>query len=64
MLLSNIRKLCQERNITIAQLERETGLSNGVIAKWGTASPTIGNVKAVADYFGIRVDDLLTESEE
>lgn len=60
MLLNNIRRLCQEHRITLAHLERETGLSNGAIAKWGTSSPTIGNVKAVADYFGVRVDDLLS----
>ena len=60
MLLSNIKKLCQDHRITLAHLERETGLSNGAIAKWGTSSPTIGNVKSVADYFGVLVDDLLS----
>lgn len=64
MLLNNIRKLCQAQKITLKQLERETGLSNGIIAKWGTSSPTIGNVKAVADYFGVTVDELLKDKEE
>lgn len=64
MLLSNIKKLCQAHQITLAKLERETGFSNGAIAKWGTSSPSIDKVKAVADYFSVRVDDLLAETKE
>ena len=61
MTIANIRALCKERKITIAELERNTGLGNGVIARWDGASPRIEGVKAVADYFGVSVDDLLRE---
>lgn len=60
MLLENITKLCKERKVTIAKLERETGISNGTISRWGASSPTIENVRKVAEYFGTSVDELIS----
>ena len=59
MVLENISRLCKERGVSIARLERETGISNGTISRWGTSSPTLANVKAVADFFEVSVDDLM-----
>jgi transcriptional regulator with XRE-family HTH domain len=61
MILENITRLCKENGVSIARLERETGMGNGTISRWGNASPTIGNVKAVADFFGVTIDQLLEE---
>ena len=61
MILKNIIRLCKDKGITIAKLERETGISNGTIARWEKSSPVIDNVKAVADYFGVTLDDLMKE---
>lgn len=61
MLLENVAKKCKEAGVSIARLERETGIGNGTIGRWGTASATVENVKKVADYFGCTVDDLLKE---
>ncbi len=54
-----LRQRCKERGITIAELERNTGISNGVIARWESSSPRVCSVQAVADFFGCTVDDLL-----
>lgn len=66
MLYENVSRLCKENNITPAALEREIGLGNGAIWKWGnrTKSPNVSAVKKVADYFGVTVDDLLSNKEE
>lgn len=61
MLLENISRLCKERGITLAELERSLKMGNGVIAKWATRSPILDNVKKVADFFGVTVDDLMKE---
>lgn len=61
MILENINKLCKDNKISIAKLERETGISNGTIGRWGTSSPTVENVRKVADYFGVTVDALITD---
>lgn len=62
MILDNIMKLCKEKGISIARLEREIGIGNGTVARWGTSSPTVDNVRKVADYFGVTVDNLLSET--
>lgn len=61
MIVENIRRLCAARGITIKQLEAETGIGNGVIARWGTSSPTVDRLKRVADFFGVTVDKLIGE---
>lgn len=63
MIVENIARLCKERGISFAKLERELGMGNGVIAKWNTSSPVVCNIKAVADYFGVTVDELLKEEK-
>ena len=62
MILENIKRLCKENGISIWALEKELGIGNGAIAKWSTASPRVENVKSVADFFGVTVDELLSES--
>lgn len=61
MIFTNISELCKQRGISIAKLERETGLGNATIRGWETSSPTIEKLKAVADYFNVTVDSLLSE---
>ena len=61
MILKKIRNLCEQHGITIKQLERETGLGMSTISKWGNCSPSVSKLKAVADYFGCTVDELLME---
>ena len=64
MLLTNIRRLCSKKPVSIAKLERETGISNGTISRWDTSSPSIENVQKVAEYFGVSIDELLSADEE
>ena len=63
MILENIKRLCAARGITIAELERNAGVGNGVVARWDSMNPRTDRLKAVADYFGVRVDDLLREGD-
>jgi len=63
LLYENINRLCKEHGVTRAKLERDTGLYNGAIDKWQKVTPSVERVKAVADYFGVTVDDLLKEDE-
>ena len=59
MFLDNIRKLCEENHITIKDLERETGLGNGVIARWGEGKAQLRGVIKVAEHFNTTVDALV-----
>ena len=42
-------------------VEKETNLGIGSLCKWNTVSPTIRNLKKVADYLGVSIEELLTE---
>ena len=62
MIVSNIKRLCEEHKTSIWALERATGIGNGVIARWERASPRVDSLQKVADYFGVTVDELLTDT--
>ena len=61
MLLTNIRLLCKEKGISVSKLEQATGISNGTIGRWGESSPTVENVRKVAEFFDTTVDALIHE---
>ena len=61
MLFEKISTLCEKRNITIAKLERKCAMGNGTVRGWKNSSPSIENLKKVSDYFGITVDELISE---
>lgn len=60
MIYKKIAVLCKRQGINIARLEREVGIGNGTIARWGKSSPTVENIKKVADFFWVTVDELLS----
>jgi len=62
--LYRIKELCLRNDLTIAALEKQTGLSNGTISKWKECSPRADNLKCIADYFGVTMDYLMTGREE
>ncbi len=63
MVVENIRARCKERHMSIAALEKETGLGNGVIARWDKSSPRLESLLAVAKYLGVTVDSLLADEQ-
>lgn len=62
-LLSRIKKLCINRDTSLAGLERNLGFSNGSIIKWDKNSPSVEKLKKVADYFHVSTDYLLEKTD-
>lgn len=60
-LYGNVLRLCYEKNMTIQQLEKEAGLSNGSIGKWKKSSPNIYSLMAVAKVLKVKMEKLLQE---
>ena len=58
--LDIVCRLCEQHNITLAELERATGLSRGSIAKMKTSTPKADRLKRIADFFGVSVEYLMT----
>ena len=63
MIVANIKALCKAKRVSLAEVERATGLGNGVIRRWDEVSPRLESAKRVADYFGVTVDELLRKEE-
>ena len=61
MMLKNILDLCQERGITVAELERKAGLKPRTIYKWDKNKPSFDKAVAVADALGVKVDELVRQ---
>ena len=64
MVHENIVQLCKERGTTISAVEKACGLGNGLIGKWTDNMPRVDNLKKVADYFGVTVDELLKDKPQ
>lgn len=62
MIYKNVAELCKKNGISISMLEKAVKLGNGTIGRWRESSPSIGNLKAVADYFGVSVDALISDA--
>ena len=54
-----IKELAVKKNVSLAEIERSTGLSSGSITKWNKSSPSIDKIEKVANYFGVTVDYLI-----
>lgn len=62
---NRVLELCEKNGIKVGTLERETGMSNGTIRWWKeTTKPNGKTLQAIADYFGVSVDYLLTGEQK
>ena len=60
-----ISRLCNDRNLTIASLEKELGFSNGSIGKLKNGgSMSFKRLQMVANYFGVSVDTFTSQVDE
>lgn len=59
LLYEKISKICKERGISIARLEREAGLGNATVRGWSTSSPTVETLSKVSKYLGVGIEELL-----
>lgn len=59
MVYDKIKKLCDEKKISVSALEKTAGLGNGTIGGWRTSSPTVDKLQAVAKVLGVKVSKLL-----
>lgn len=54
-----VKRLCDQRKISISQLEDNLGIGNGSAYKWKKHDPTLKMLKKVSEYFSVSVDYLL-----
>lgn len=61
MLYQKIKKLCDERHMSIRELEFLASISYGSIGHWRDSSPRVDKLKAVADVLEVSIDSLMEE---
>lgn len=59
-----IKELATGKHISVAELERTLGFSNGSLYKWSTTSPSIDKVSKVANFFNVSTDYLLGRTKD
>lgn len=59
MLYDKIKEICKKNGVSVSAVEKEAGLSNGTISKWNESSPSVDNLKAVANVLKIKVERLI-----
>ena len=63
MLYEKVRNLAALKHISLAEIERCTGLSDGAISKWRKSYPSALALKKVANYLNVSMDYLMQGEE-
>ena len=58
-IVESIKSLCKRNNITVSQLEKNIGLSQGLVSKWVNTTPSFDKIIDIADYFHVSLDDVV-----
>ena len=61
-IVANIKKIALEKNLTIKQIGKESGVGENAIYRWDKQNPNLSSLKKVSNYLNISIDELL-ESE-
>lgn len=66
MISQNIQSLRTRTGLTQEELAEHIGVARQTVAKWesGDALPDLPNAQALAEFFGVTLDDLVNHSEE
>lgn len=59
MLLARIKAKCEEKNMSIAALEKAAGIANATIRTWDRSNPRIDTLQKVAAALGCSINDLI-----
>ena len=61
MLYDNVKAICNEKGLSISQLERDLDFPRSSICKWNDNEPGVRKVQKVADYLGVQIEKILEE---
>lgn len=62
-MFERVKELCEERNISIRELERQLGYSRNTLYSLKNQTPGIDKVVKIADYFNVSTDYLLGRTD-
>lgn len=59
MIFENVKEIGRKKGLTIMEIEKRAGFSNGTIGKWQKSSPRVENVIKVSEVLGVSVSRLM-----
>lgn len=62
-ILENIRRYCEDENISVKDFEKRCGLANGLVGKWksGVAMPSFPTLQKIVDATGVELSEWVKE---
>lgn len=63
IIVSSIKNLCKSNNITVGELEKTIGLSQGLVSKWLKTTPSLDKIVDIADYFHVSLDEVVGRNQ-
>ncbi|ATF71625.1 MULTISPECIES: helix-turn-helix domain-containing protein [Enterococcus] len=67
MIYEVIKEIADQKGISIYRIEKDCGMSNGIIAKWGKTaqqSPKVNNLIKVAEYLETPLETFLEKKKK
>ena len=61
MIFENVKRLADEKGMSIRAIENQVGLANGTIGKWREREPSVINLNKVAQVLEVTIDELIEE---
>lgn len=58
-IIERIQLKAKEKRVSISTIEKEAGISNGVIRRWEKSSPQCDKIAPVANYLNVSLDWLI-----
>ena len=54
-------KLCAEKNISVYQISKETGIAQSTLSDWkrGISTPKVDKLMILSDYFGVPLETFI-----
>jgi len=62
---ANLKKLCDDRGISISQMHKDCGLGCSTAYRWqdGKVTPNAATAEKIATYFGLTIDDIMLRTQ-
>lgn len=63
-IVANIKKIALEKNLTIKQIGKESGVGENAIYRWDKQNPNLSSLKKVSNYLNISIDELIESKKQ
>lgn len=63
-IVANIKKIASEKNLTIKQIGKGSGVGENAIYRWDKQNPNLSSLKKVSNYLDIPIDELLENEKQ